>query len=48
MSAIYRMPVGGAKRAIVSGPGLVGVTFGSAGEVVAATADALYRFLPIP
>lgn len=48
VSAIYRMPVGGAKRAIVSGPGLVGVTFGSAGEVVAATADALYRFLPIP
>jgi len=48
VSAIYRMPASGAKRAVVSGPGLVGVTFGPAGEVVAATTDALYRFSLIP
>ncbi len=48
VSAIYRMPASGARRAVVSGPGLVGVTFGPAGEVVAATTDALYRFSLIP
>lgn len=48
VSAVYRMPASGAKRAVVSGPGLVGVTFGLAGEVVVATTDALYRFSPIP
>lgn len=48
VSAIYRMPDGGPKRPIVSGPGLVGVAFGPAGELVAATADALFRFSTIP
>ena len=48
VSAIYRMPAQGAKRAVVSGPGLVGVAFGPEGAVVAATADALYRFSAIP
>ena len=48
VSAIYRMPEGGTKRTVVSGPGLVGVTFGPAGEFVAATSDALYRFSAIP
>jgi len=48
VSAIYRMPAGGPKRAVVCGPGLVGVTFGPAGECVAATSDALYRFTVRP
>ncbi len=48
VSAIYRVPASGTRRAVVSGPGLVGVAFGPAGEVVAATVDALYRFSPIP
>ncbi len=48
VSAIYRLPAGGSKRAVVSGPGLVGVTFGPEGECVAATGDALYRFAAIP
>ncbi len=48
VSGIYRIPEGGAKRLVVSGPGLIGVTFGPAGEFIAATADALYRFSPIP
>ena len=47
-SAVYRMPEGGPKRPVVSGPGLIGLTFGPAGECVAATADALYRFSAIP
>lgn len=48
VSAVYRMPAAGPKRPVVSGPGLVGVTFGPTGEFVAATADALYRFSDIP
>lgn len=48
VSAIYRIPASGPKRAVVSGPGLVGVAFGATGECVAATTDALYRFTAIP
>ncbi len=48
VSAIYRMPAAGPKRAVVSGPGLVGLTFTPAGACVAATGDALYRFAVIP
>ena len=48
VSAIYRMPEDGVKRPVVSGPGLIGVTFGPAGEFIAATSDALYRFRTIP
>lgn len=48
VSAIYRCPEGGARRAVVSGPGLVGVAFLPAGDLVAATADTVYRFPAIP
>jgi sugar lactone lactonase YvrE len=48
VSAIYRLPDHGSRRAVVAGPGLIGVAFGPAGELVAATADSLYRFPPIP
>jgi hypothetical protein len=33
---------------VVSGPGLIGVAFNSAGDLVAATADSVYRFARIP
>ncbi|MEP7117393.1 MAG: hypothetical protein ABI880_07420 [Acidobacteriota bacterium] len=48
VSAVYRLPAHGPKRPVVSGPGLVGITFGPGGEVVAATPDGLYRFAAIP
>jgi sugar lactone lactonase YvrE len=48
VSAIYRLPERGPRRAVVAGPGLIGVAFGPAGELIAATADALYRFPAIP
>lgn len=48
VSAIYRMPAGGPKRAVVSGPNLVGVAFQADGDCVAATTNALYRFAAIP
>jgi len=48
VSAIYRCPPGVARRAVVSGPGLVGVAFLPHGDLVAATADTLYRFPAIP
>lgn len=44
VSAIYRLPAVGPKRAVICGPGLVGLAFGPAGDCVAATSDALYRF----
>jgi sugar lactone lactonase YvrE len=44
VSAIYRCPAGGTRRAVVSGPSLVGVAFLPGGDLVAATADTLYRF----
>ena len=44
VSAIYRCPSAGGRRAVVSGPALVGVAFLPGGELVAATADTLYRF----
>jgi sugar lactone lactonase YvrE len=44
VSAIYRVDGTSPRRAVVAGPGLIGVAFGPAGELVAATADALYRF----
>lgn len=43
-SAIYRLDPHGPRRAVVAGPGLVGLAFGPSGELVAATGDALYRF----
>lgn len=48
VSAIYRLPATGARRAVVSGPGLVGVVFTPDGACIAATGDALYRFPAIP
>ena len=48
VSAVYRLPAGAARRAVVSGPGLVGVAFGPAREFVVATVDALFRFSPMP
>jgi len=48
VSAIYRCAPGGARRAVVSGPGLVGVAFLPNGDLVAATADTIYRFPAIP
>ena len=48
VSAIFRCPSAGARRAVVSGPALVGVAFLPGGELVAATADTLYRFPSIP
>lgn len=48
VSAIYRLAPSGPRRAVVAGPGLVGVAFLSSGDLIAATADALYRFAPTP
>ncbi len=48
VSGIYRCPADSARRLVVSGPSLVGVAFLPGGELVAATADTLYRFPPIP
>ena len=48
VSAVYRCPAGGTRRAVVSGPSLVGVAFLPGGDLVAATADTLYRFPSIP
>ncbi len=48
VSAIYRCPSAGARRQVVSGPALVGLAFLPDGELVAATADTLYRFPSIP
>lgn len=47
-AAVYRLAPGGARRAVVAGPGLVGVAFLPAGDLVAATAETLYRFPAIP
>jgi len=48
VSAIHRLASDGARRALVSGPGLVGVAFLPDGGLLAATADTLYRFPAIP
>lgn len=48
VSAIYRCPAGADRRVVVSGPALVGVAFLPGGDLVAATADTLYRFPSIP
>ena len=48
VSAVYRCPAGGTRRAVASGPSLVGVAFLPGGDLVAATADTLYRFPSIP
>lgn len=48
VSAIYRCAAGSARRAVVSGPSLVGVAFLPGGDLVAATADTLFRFPSIP
>jgi sugar lactone lactonase YvrE len=48
VSAIHRLSTSGGRKPVVAGPGLVGVAFGPNGELVAATADALYRFPAIP
>ena len=48
VSAIFRLDAGGPRRAVVGGPGLVGVAFGPSGELVAATADSVYRFAATP
>jgi sugar lactone lactonase YvrE len=48
VSGIYRCPAGATRRLVVSGPSLVGVAFLPGGDLVAATADTLYRFPSIP
>jgi sugar lactone lactonase YvrE len=48
VSAIFRLASSSARRVVVSGPGLVGVAFVPAGDLVAATADTIYRFPAIP
>jgi sugar lactone lactonase YvrE len=48
VSALYRLPEGSARRAVVAGPGLVGVAFAPSGALVVATASTLYRFAAIP
>lgn len=48
VSALYRLPAGSARRAVVAGPGLVGVAFASTGALVVATAGSLYRFTSFP
>lgn len=48
VSAIYRLSGSATRRAVVSGPGLVGVAFLPTGELIAATADTVYRFPVIP
>lgn len=48
VTAIHRLNGSGARRAVVSGPGLVGVAFLPSGDLVAATADTVYRFPVIP
>ncbi len=48
VSAIYRCPPGSRRRAVVSGPGLIGVAFLPTGQLVAATSDTVYRFPAIP
>lgn len=47
-SAIYRLPAGGPRLMVASGPGLVGLAFPRDGGMIAATADALHRFTAIP
>jgi len=42
-SGLYRMHDGG-RSMIVSGPRLVGLTFGADGDLVVATSDTVYRF----
>ena len=48
VSAVYRLDAGAPRRPVVSGPGLVGVTFAADGALLAATTDSLYRFPPTP
>ncbi|MGD9904731.1 MAG: gluconolaconase [Vicinamibacterales bacterium] len=44
VSAIYRLDPAGPRRAVVAGPGLIGVAFAPDGALLAATPDSLYRF----
>lgn len=48
VSAVYRLPAGSARRAVVAGPGLIGVAFAPSGATVVATASTIYRFAAIP
>lgn len=48
VSAIYRLGADGGRRAVVSGPGLIGVAFLPGGDLIAATADSVFRFPPHP
>lgn len=48
VSAVHRLPASGPRHPVVAGPGLVGVAFDAAGTLLAATADAVYRFPAIP
>lgn len=47
-SAIYRVPATGARRPVVSGPGLIGVAFAPDGSMVASTSTSLFRVTSIP
>ncbi|MGE0815889.1 MAG: gluconolaconase [Vicinamibacterales bacterium] len=47
-AAVHRVSSGAPRRPVVAGPGLVGIAFGPAGELVAATADSVFRFDAIP
>jgi len=44
VSAVYRLDPGAARRAVVTGPGLIGVAFAPDGALLAATGDSVYRF----
>jgi sugar lactone lactonase YvrE len=43
LSGLYRMPLEGAPELVLSGPGLVGVAFGTGGEIVVTSNDTAYR-----
>lgn len=43
-SGVYRMPPDGAPELVLSGPGLIGVAFDPAGQMVVASNDTAYRF----
>ena len=47
-SGVYAIRPGGEPELILAGAGLVGLTFGPAGEMVVASADSVYHFPPPP
>jgi len=46
LSGLYRISPGGAPELVLSGPGLVGVAFDAAGNIVVASNDTVYRLSP--